>query len=113
MVHIALHFLVPWLIAMVMDRDRRLRTWLVLVATMAVDVDHLMADPIYDPSRCSIEFHPLHTVPMIAVYALMFAVPLVMKRVGAMRDTPAARVVFLIGLGLVVHMMLDGIDCLI
>ena len=28
--------------------------------TMMVDLDHLIADPIFDPQRC-IGFHPLHS----------------------------------------------------
>ena len=79
---------------------------------MAVDLDHLLADPIYDPSRCSIGFHPLDTVPMIGVYALMMTLPFVTGRAGVMKEDSQRRVVFLLGLGLVVHMILDGVDCL-
>lgn len=32
-----------------------------MLATMLIDLDHLLADPIYDPNRCSIGLHPLHT----------------------------------------------------
>ena len=112
MVHIALHFAIPWLLALVIDKDRRFQTWLILVGTMAVDLDHLLADPIYDPSRCSIGFHPLHPVLMIGVYALMMTLPFVMGRAGVMKEDSQRRVVFLLGLGLVVHMILDGVDCL-
>jgi hypothetical protein len=66
-----------------------------MLATMLVDLDHLLADPIYDPSRCGIGFHPLHTAPAIAVYVLLSIVP------------PTR----LIGLGLVIHMALDLTDC--
>jgi len=113
MAHIALHFAVPWLLAAVIDKDRRLQTWLILVGTMAVDLDHLLADPIYDPSRCSIGFHPLHTVPMVGVYTLMMTFPFVMGRAGVIKEDSQRRVVFLLGLGLVVHMILDGVDCLL
>lgn len=71
------------------------KAWLVMLATMLVDVDHLLADPIYDPNRCSIGFHPLHTAPAIASYVAL-SVP------------PTTRV---IGLGLVIHMGLDATDC--
>jgi hypothetical protein len=63
---------------------------------MLVDLDHLLADPVYDPGRCSIGFHPLHTWPAIAVYAAM-TIP---------------RPTRLVGLGLIIHMALDGLDCL-
>ena len=36
-----------------------------MMATMLVDLDHLFADPIYDPDRCSIGFHPLHQYPIM------------------------------------------------
>lgn len=66
-----------------------------MVATLVVDLDHLLATPIYDPARCSIGFHPFHKVWFIALYvALCFF--------------PKTR---MIGLGLVVHMGLDSIDC--
>ena len=38
---------------------------------MMVDLDHLLANPIYQEDRCSINFHPLHTYYAIAVYIIM------------------------------------------
>ena len=64
-------------------------------ATMLVDLDHLLANPIYDPNRCSIGFHPLHTTFPVIVYVLL---TLFSKT-------------RLLGLGLVIHMALDYIDC--
>jgi hypothetical protein len=93
--HLALHALVPLLVARIFFRDRWRRAWLIMFATMLVDLDHLLADPIYDPDRCSIGFHPLHTYPAIAVYALL-TLPHRTR---------------LVGLGLVIHMILDGLDC--
>ena len=94
--HLFLHFAVPALIALAFYRQQFLRAWLIMVATMAVDLDHLLADPIFDPNRCSIGFHPLHSHPAIGAYALM-TIP------------PGLR---LIGLGLLIHMALDWTDCL-
>ena len=113
MLHIALHFVVPGLVAVAIDRDRWTRVWFVLVATMLVDGDHLLADPIYDPDRCSIGFHPLHSVPAILAYAAMFVGPVALRRMGALREDGITRLVTLIGLGLLLHMALDGIDCLV
>jgi len=62
---------------------------------MLVDLDHLLATPIFDPSRCSIGFHPLHSYPAILIYAILIFYP-------------NARV---IALGLLMHMFTDGIDC--
>ena len=66
-----------------------------MMLTMLVDVDHLLATPIYDPLRCSIGFHPLHKLLPIGVYCLMVAIPKTR----------------LLGLGLIIHMALDSIDC--
>ena len=111
MLHIVLHFAAPAVIALVIARDRWLNTWLILMATMLVDVDHLLANPVYDPERCSIGFHPLHTVPAMAVYAVLLASPVALRRIDALRNSVVVRVFGLIGLGLLVHMALDGIDC--
>ncbi len=112
MLHIALHFLVPAALAVAISRDRWFGTWLILVATMLVDVDHLLADPVYDPARCSIGFHPLHTTPAIIAYGLVLVGPRALEAIGALRDRAVVRTLELVGLGLIVHMMLDGIDCL-
>ncbi len=37
---------------------------------MLVDVDHLLANPVFDAHRCSVGFHPLHSYPAILVYLL-------------------------------------------
>lgn len=93
--HLLLHIVVPGLLARIAFRHYWLRAWIVLLATMLVDIDHLLADPIYAPDRCSIGFHPLHTIGFILVYVAITAVP-------------ATR---LIGTGLVLHMLLDFSDC--
>ncbi|BBO69388.1 hypothetical protein DSCA_33180 [Desulfosarcina alkanivorans] len=95
-VHMALHVLAPAAVARFGFPRRWKRAWAVMVATMAVDLDHLLATPIFDPDRCSIGFHPLHTWPAMALYL-------------AMALAPKTR---LVGLGLVIHMALDAIDCI-
>ncbi len=96
MFHIALHAIVPMLVALVFYRKKWLKVWLILMLTMLVDLDHLLATPIYDPNRCSIGFHPLHQPIFILLYTLMLVFPKTR----------------LLGLGLVIHMVLDGLDCL-
>ncbi|MDQ2075162.1 DUF6122 family protein [Marinimicrobium sp. ABcell2] len=86
--HIFLHFAVPAIVARAFFKDKWLKAWLIMVATMVVDLDHLLADPIYDPDRCSIGYHPLHRWPAIAAYA-------------GLAVWPKTR---LIGLGLLIHM---------
>jgi membrane-associated PAP2 superfamily phosphatase len=95
--HLILHAAVPGAVAFLFFRPRWRRAWLIMLATMLVDLDHLLADPIYDPGRCSIGFHPLHGYPAIAVYTLL-TIP---------------RKTRLVGLGLIIHMALDGLDCLL
>ena len=90
-----LHVVLPGVLAWCLFTPRWQRAWLVMVLTMIVDVDHLLATPIYDPQRCGIGFHPLHTPWAIAVYLGM----MVFSRTR------------LIGTGLVLHMALDAIDC--
>ncbi|MDX1585350.1 MAG: DUF6122 family protein [Balneolaceae bacterium] len=111
--HIALHFIVPLLIAWVFYRKRPWMVYLILIATMLVDLDHVLADPIYDPNRCSIGFHPLHTLPAIAVYALMFALPFTTGKKADKSDIhEPVNIIHLAGFGLLLHMVLDGVDCL-
>lgn len=93
--HILLHFAVPGLVARYGFRRHWKTAWLVMVATMLVDLDHLLADPIFDPTRCGIGFHPLHSYPAISVYALAIVV-------SRLR---------LVAIGLLIHMALDGLDC--
>ncbi len=66
-----------------------------MIATILVDVDHLLANPMYGPGRCSIGFHPLHQLWFIIIYVALCFVPKTR----------------LVGLGLTVHMALDTIDC--
>ena len=114
-IHLVLHAVVPLLIAIPLARQVTSASWrfifLLLMATMAVDIDHLLADPIYAPGRCSIWFHPLHTLWPIVIYTGMMLWPLALK-VAAKPIKKAHQIVGLVGLGLVIHMVLDWTDCL-
>jgi hypothetical protein len=95
MLHLALHFAVPAAVSGIFFRRKWKVAYLAMIATMAVDIDHLLADPVYDPNRCSIGFHPLHEPWFIGLYlALCFP--------------PRTR---LVGVGLAIHMALDALDC--
>ena len=112
MIHIVLHVMVPLLVAIVCYSQRWRSATLIMIATMVVDADHLLADPIYDPDRCSIGFHPLHTLTAIAFYAALTVAPRVMSctaRSGRLERVSLP--LHLIGLGLLIHMALDWIDC--
>ena len=69
--HNFLHFLIPALATWIFYRKDWRRSYIFLMLTMMVDLDHLIADPIFDPQRCSIGFHPLHSEIAITIFALM------------------------------------------
>lgn len=46
-----------------------------MIIANLIDLDHLLATPVFDPDRCSIGFHPLHTVNAAVIYAVMLLVP--------------------------------------
>ena len=96
LVHYSLHFLAPGLLARGLFPAQWQRAWLIMIATMLVDLDHLLADPIFDPDRCSIGYHPLHSYYAIVAYALLLF-------------WPRARIV---AVGLLFHMLTDYQDCL-
>lgn len=93
--HLVLHFIVPGAAARWAYSERWKKAWLIMTATMLVDLDHLLADPIYDPNRCGIGFHPLHSYLAILVFTVLGVIPRTR----------------LVGLGLLIHMALDGLDC--
>ena len=95
-IHMTLHFLVPFMVAKTAWKENWLFPIIIMVLTIAVDFDHLLADPIFDPNRCGLGFHPLHSCPASAVY--LVAIFLSRLRI--------------VALGLLIHMGLDGTDCL-
>jgi len=94
--HYCLHLLFPGLIAYVFFRKHWKQAWLIMIATMLVDVDHLLANPIYAPNRCSINFHILHSYYAMGVYVVM----------------SYFKKLRVISVGLLFHMLTDFIDCL-
>lgn len=96
-VHYFLHFGFTLIIAWVFFRKNWKKVYLILIATMLVDVDHLFANPIFQANRCSINFHPLHSYYAMIVYfmLLFFCKPF-----------------NIIAIGLLFHMLTDFIDCL-
>ncbi|MBA3673969.1 MAG: hypothetical protein H0W75_03280 [Chitinophagaceae bacterium] len=95
-VHYFLHFVFPVFIAYFFFKSNWKKAYVIMLLTMLVDLDHLLAQPMFDPCRCSIGFHPLHSYPAIALYV-------------ALLIHPKSRV---IAIGLLLHMATDGIDCL-
>jgi hypothetical protein len=96
-IHYGIHFLVPIAIGFYFFKGNRLKATLILLAGILIDVDHLLADPLFDPNRCSIPFHPLHGYWAIAVYILL----LLPKKTR------------IVGIALLVHILADTADCLL
>jgi Na+/proline symporter len=94
-IHIALHFIVPGLVVGLFFRQHWKAAYPIMAATMLVDLDHLLANPIYDPGRCSIGYHPLHGFVPIVIYVVLCFLPKTRY----------------VGIGLVIHMALDSVDC--
>lgn len=94
-IHYFLHLAFPILIALLIDKRHWVRIYLVLLGTMLVDLDHLLATPLFDPCRCSIGFHPLHSYIAIGIYLLLLF------------PKPTR----IIAIGLLMHMLTDYIDC--
>lgn len=69
--HYNLHLIVPGLIAYILFKSNWKQAWLIMLYTMLIDLDHLLADPIFDPDRCSINFHPLHSYYALVFYTLL------------------------------------------
>ncbi|MEP2235324.1 MAG: DUF6122 family protein [Alteripontixanthobacter sp.] len=97
LIHYGGHFLVPFALGWLIWRDMWRLAGLVILSTMLIDLDHLLAAPIFDPDRCSIGFHPLHTIWAAAAYGAMLLVPRWWVRA--------------IGLGCLLHLAVDSLDC--
>jgi len=95
-IHYGLHLLFPAIIGFCFFRKEWKIAWLIMVLTMVIDLDHLFANPVFDPDRCSINFHILHTYYAMLIYCgLLF-----FKRTR------------IVGAGLLFHMLTDFQDCL-
>jgi len=95
MTHILLHLLIPLIISLLFFKKNWKKAYMLMMLTMLADLDHLLATPIYDAARCSIGFHPLHTFIPIGIYLIACFIPKTRY----------------IGIGLIIHMILDSIDC--
>lgn len=94
--HYFLHLIFPLIIAYLFYRKDLIKSYLMLLLTMLVDLDHLLATPVFDACRCSIGFHPLHSSIAIIVYCTMLL-------------HPKTRI---FAIGFLLHMATDAIDCL-
>lgn len=95
-VHYGIHFVIPVIVALLFFKSNWKIAYLIMMATMVIDLDHLLAIPIFNTNRCSINFHPLHSYIAIAIYLIL----------------PFFKRTRLIGLGLMIHILADTADCL-
>jgi hypothetical protein len=93
--HIFNHALLPLLVAFVFFRQKVFTVYGIFMLTMLVDLDHLLANPIYEAGRCSINFHPLHSYWAIGCYVILL--------LPSKTRIPA--------IGLLMHMGADAVDC--
>jgi hypothetical protein len=91
-----LHFGFPFFIAFIFFRKEWKKAYLILIATMLIDLDHLLVEPIFETNRCSINFHLLHVLRYVDLSSLLFF----------------RKPFRIIGIGLLFHMLTDFIDCL-
>lgn len=94
-IHYGIHFILPLIVALFLFKNQWKKAYLIMILCMLIDLDHLLATPIFSPNRCSINFHPLHSYYAIAIYFIL----LIPKKTR------------LIGLGLVIHILADTVDC--
>ncbi len=94
--HFFLHLLFPAIVAKVFFKKNWKKAYLLILTTMLVDVDHLLATPVFQFGRCSIGFHPLHSYVAIVIYFL-----------GALFLKGNYRI---IAIGLLLHMFTDFQD---
>ena len=93
--HYGCHIFIPLFVALIWYKSSWKIAFMIMLSGMWIDLDHLLANPIFNPNRCSINFHPLHSYYALGLYILL----LFPKKTR------------LIGLGLVIHIISDVVDC--
>ena len=96
-IHYGIHLGLPLLVALIFFKSNWKTAFLIMLLGMLIDVDHILANPIFEANRCSINFHPLHSYYAIAIYIIL----------------PFFKKTRLIGLGLIIHIIADTVDCLL
>lgn len=94
-IHYGIHFLVPIAVGWLFFKQYRTKSILILLSAIIIDLDHLLANPVFDPNRCSIDFHPLHSYWAIGFYTLLLF--------------PKKTRIF--GVALLIHIGADLLDC--
>ena len=98
-IHYSFHLLVPFVLSKLFWKENWWKAGIIMVGTMVIDLDHLLVDPVFDPNRCSIGFHSLHTHWAGIIYGGLLVVPSWTLRA--------------VAIGCLWHLCTDGIDCLL
>ena len=93
--HYGIHFIVPIFIALYFFKGQSFKIAIILLLGILIDIDHLLVTPIFDPNRCSINFHPLHSYWAIFIYTMF----LIFKKTR------------ILGIALMIHILADAVDC--
>ena len=94
-IHYGIHFLLPLAIAFWCYRPKFLNVYIIFLLAFCIDFDHLLATPIFNPNRCSINYHFLHSYYAIGIYVLLF----IWEKTR------------LLSIGLLCHIIADTADC--
>ena len=94
-IHYGIHFIAPIVIALIFFRKHWKMAAFIMLCGIAIDIDHVLATPMFDPTRCSINFHPLHSYFAIGIYVVL----------ALLKKTR------LMGIGLLIHILADTTDC--
>ncbi len=103
--HYGLHLLLCPLLGYILwefKKQKGKEAFILILSTMLVDLDHLLANPIFDPKRLSVGFHFLHSYPMILIYFIGLFFPY--KRFNLWWGFRP------LSLGLLLHMLTDYLD---
>lgn len=95
--HYGMHYVLPFIIAFLFFKKYFWKASFLILAANLIDLDHLFATPVFDPNRCSIGFHPLHSYVAIIIYIVLLFFP-------------KSR---LLAIGLTLHIITDFINCLL
>ena len=94
-IHYGCHFVFPFALAYFVFPGKWKQSSSIILLSMLIDFDHLLATPIFDPNRCSIGFHPLHNLYAGVIYLVL-------------TYFPKTRIW---GIALLWHLVTDQFDC--
>lgn len=97
LLHYSNHFIIPFVVLWLFyNKKRAIRLYPYALISMCIDLDHLWANPIFDPNRCSVGFHSFHQ------WWIIIPVWIILLRTQNMH---------VLGWALLWHLCTDWIDC--